>query len=416
MAPDHNTISNFRRDHPKAIKKVFRSTVDIAKHFGLIGGKLIAGDSTKLRAQNSKKNNFNQKKVERHLEYIDRKLDEHNEQFSKADGDQERQEIQAKIDKHSKRKEGYHEIEKTLRESEEVQISTTDPDSRQMITRNNITEVAYNIQSTVDAKNNIPIDYKVTNTNDNKAMGNMLQRAKTILKSNEFTALYDKGYHTGREFKLADDLGIKVMVAIPTVAAQAPNPQYNVEHFEYNQEGDYYICPQGKHLTTLGIWHKARTYQFKRYTTKDCMQCPVKSECSKAKYGKGIQRSEYTEYINKNKESIAMQPDYYKRRQSIVEHPYGTIKRQWGFHYIITKKYKHRAEADSGMMFIVYNLRRIINLMGLDVLKTYLENIGNLFKVILHIICLYIKLCKEPVYFTTKLITFKNRSLKRLIF
>lgn len=111
-----------------------------------------------------------------------------------------------------------------------------------------------------------------------------------------------------------------------------------------------------------------------------------------------------------------MQPDYYKRRQSIVEHPYGTIKRQWGFHYIITKKYKHRAEADSGMMFIVYNLRRIINLMGLDVLKTYLENIGNLFKVILHIICLYIKLCKEPVYFTTKLITFKNRSLKRLIF
>ena len=67
LQPDHNTISNFRRDNPKDIKKVFRTTVQIAKHFNLIGGKLIAGDSTKLRAQNSKKNNFNQKKIGRHL-------------------------------------------------------------------------------------------------------------------------------------------------------------------------------------------------------------------------------------------------------------------------------------------------------------------------------------------------------------
>jgi transposase len=46
LQPDHNTISNFRSDNPKAIKKVFRATVQIAKHFNLIGGKLIAGDST----------------------------------------------------------------------------------------------------------------------------------------------------------------------------------------------------------------------------------------------------------------------------------------------------------------------------------------------------------------------------------
>lgn len=62
LTPDHNTISNFRRDNEKAIRKVFRYTVSIAKQFDLIGGKLIAGDSTKLRAQNSKKNNFNQRR------------------------------------------------------------------------------------------------------------------------------------------------------------------------------------------------------------------------------------------------------------------------------------------------------------------------------------------------------------------
>jgi len=72
LSPDHNTISYFRRDNPKAIKKVYRATVQLAKYFDLIGGTLLAGDSTKLRAQNSKKNNFNQKKIDRHLEYIHR--------------------------------------------------------------------------------------------------------------------------------------------------------------------------------------------------------------------------------------------------------------------------------------------------------------------------------------------------------
>src|SRR5690606_28015935 len=32
LVPDHNTISNFRRDNPEAIKKVFRATVELAKN------------------------------------------------------------------------------------------------------------------------------------------------------------------------------------------------------------------------------------------------------------------------------------------------------------------------------------------------------------------------------------------------
>ncbi|MBA7685411.1 hypothetical protein ES703_93835 [subsurface metagenome] len=91
LKPDHNTISNFRRDNPKAIKKVFRETVRIARHFNLIGGTLIAGDSTKFRAQNSKKNNFNQKKIDRHVKYIDNKLNEYNQALAEGDGDNTKQ-------------------------------------------------------------------------------------------------------------------------------------------------------------------------------------------------------------------------------------------------------------------------------------------------------------------------------------
>ena len=40
-----------------------------------------------------------------------------------------------------------------------------------------------------------------------------------------------------------------------------------------------------------------------------------------------IQRSEYAEYYEKNHINIQEKEHLYKRRQTIVEHPYGTIKR-----------------------------------------------------------------------------------------
>jgi transposase len=138
LHPDHNTISNFRRDNPKAIKKVFRETVKIADYFNLIGGTLIAGDSTKLRAQNSKKNNFNQKKIDRHLAYIENKLQEYYQALEQSDGD-DTEDIEDEIEKQKQRAEGYREIESKLKQSGESQVSTSDPDSRQLMTRNNIT-------------------------------------------------------------------------------------------------------------------------------------------------------------------------------------------------------------------------------------------------------------------------------------
>lgn len=251
-----------------------------------------------------------------------------------------------------------------------------------MIIRNHITEVSYNVQTTVDAKHNIPIDYKVTNHNDKKAMGNMLQRAKSILHSNQFTALYDKGYHTGSEFDMADTLGIKVMVAIPgkSTSSQAPDPAYNVEHFIYNENENTYTCPQGHTLTTNGTWHKTDNgSRFQQYKTKQCRDCPVRSKCTKSKKNsKIVQRRRYAANIEANRERIEKDPALYKKRQAIVEHPYGTIKRQWGFSYIMTKKYIHRASADVGFMMTAYNLRRIINILGVSVFKEYLKQLLSL--------------------------------------
>ena len=125
---------------PKTLKEVFRTTVEIARHFNLIGGKLIAGDSTKLRAQNSKKNNFNKAKTERHIAYIDNKLEEYTRALAEHDGD-DKEQIEEEIKRQNHRKGQYKDIERQLKASGEAQISASDPESRQIVVRNNITEV-----------------------------------------------------------------------------------------------------------------------------------------------------------------------------------------------------------------------------------------------------------------------------------
>ncbi|WBL20870.1 IS1182 family transposase [Zunongwangia sp. HRR-M8] len=368
LKPDHNTIARFRKENPKAIRKVFRQSVSIARNFNLIGGTLIAGDSTKLRAQNSKKNNYNKKKIQRHLDYIDNKLKEHNQELAIADGDQKKtEEIEEQIKGRKEQQTKYWAIQKELDNdvsSENPQRSTSDPDSRHQIVRGTVTEVCYTAQTTVDAKHKFLIDYKLTNQNDKKAMGTMLRRAKAILRTNTFTALYDKGYHTGSEFYIADSLGINTLVAIPAIGrkSQAPDPRYNAENFTYNTDEDTYTCPQGNTLSSNGSWYKARNYTFKQYKTKACKQCPVRSHCTTAKAnGKIIQRTQFTKSIQGNAKRIEQSGELYKKRQALVEHPYGTMKRQWGFDHIMTKRGIKAASADFGLIALAYNLRRLFN-------------------------------------------------------
>lgn len=48
--------------------------------------------------------------------------------------------------------------------------------------------------------------------------------------------------------------------------------------------------------------------------------------------------------------------------QAFVDHPYRTIKRQWGFDHIMTKKVIKAASTDLELMALAYNLRRMFNL------------------------------------------------------
>jgi hypothetical protein len=351
-----------------------------------------------LRAQNSKKNNFNAKKIERHVAYIDDKLNEYSAVLAEADNDlseEKKKEINDKINKHQQNKDQYEKLQQQLDETGEVQISTSDPDSRQMITRNNITEVGYNVQSTVDAQHNIPIDFKVTNKNDSKAMGAMVRRAKTILGNADFTHLFDKGYHTGTEFDYAHKHGVEVIVAAPDVASHAPDVSFDVEHFDYDKANDQYTCPAGNLLTTNGRWYN-------------------KASGKTIKSGRFIERSEHMDLIDANKKRLQENMETYRKRQAIVEHPFGVIKRQWDFYYVMTKKTMNHASADVGLIFTCYNLRRVFNIIDQNLLKKFLRELAVAFFVLSSHFKAICGVFFKPKYSTTFCETDAKTLLERL--
>ena len=59
--------------------------------------KTIAIDSFKLRAQNSLKNNYNQGKIDRHLDYIDNRIREFENALDQSDREEEKPNLQRRL-------------------------------------------------------------------------------------------------------------------------------------------------------------------------------------------------------------------------------------------------------------------------------------------------------------------------------
>jgi hypothetical protein len=75
LKPDFKTIADFRKDNKKALKKVFRDFTRLCDEWELFGKELVAIDGSKFRACNSKKNNYSNKKLARHLKYLNEKIE-----------------------------------------------------------------------------------------------------------------------------------------------------------------------------------------------------------------------------------------------------------------------------------------------------------------------------------------------------
>jgi len=381
LKPSARKIAYFRKNNALSFKKAFRFFVTLLKDWNLIDGETIAIDSFKIRAQNALKNNFNQKKINRHIEYIDNKIEEYQKQLDQEDLSDKQPEIAEKIAYQKSKKTNYQQLEKELKDSGESQISLTDKDARSVVLHRNIINVGYCVQAGCDGKHKLFVNNDTGTVNDTHSLSPMALDAKELLEKEKMDVITDKGYTTGKHIDICSKNGITTYSS-PKDHSSQHNGLFDMQIFKYNDKKDEYTCPANQILATNGTVYNKSGHFVKHYKNRQaCKKCVLRAKCTTNKNGRFIERSIYQEALEENQKRVESNPNYYRLRQQITEHQFGTLKRQWGFTFTLMKG-KENVLSEVNLMMICYNLRRIVSIYGINTLKNKLKMlVSKFFKV-----------------------------------
>lgn len=370
LAPDHKTIADFRKNNKRAIEAAHTEFIRICTELGLVGKSTIAIDGTKIKANNSRKNNVTISKLNKMIEHHDENIHEYLKQLSQNDIAESTDTIKSKLKKAQQKKK---ECEALIEEMESEGIrekSLVDPDSHQMGASNNGTDISYNVQNAVDEKEHIIVTTDVvTSPADQTQLYAMAEKTVEELEVSDdeaVTVLADKGYWRNDDIvKCEEDSRINAIVAIPN---EKGIQDYRKSDFLYKEETDEYICPMGQ---ILKRW-KGKTPSYSNPSA--CKNCPNRDKCTKSSRGRVIMRNDNEELIETAKKRYKDNYELYKLRQQIVEHPFGTIKRTLGFTYFLTRRLEN-VKTENFLHVITYNLKRVLNILKVPELVVQLNQI-----------------------------------------
>ena len=99
LAPDHKTIAEFRKNNKRAIEAAYAEFIRICTDLHHVGKELVAIDGTKIKANNSRKNNVTISKLNKMIEHHDENIHEYLKQLSQNDIAESTDTIKSKLKK-----------------------------------------------------------------------------------------------------------------------------------------------------------------------------------------------------------------------------------------------------------------------------------------------------------------------------
>jgi transposase len=368
LTPAFKTIADFRKDHPKAIVEVCRNFIRFCRELSLVGGTLVAIDGTKIEAVASRKQVITPKNVAKKMAVLDGKIAAHLAAMDQADREEQTDGVVA-MDKaavvealrvlREKREKAQQHADR-LAAQELSQLVLTEPDARLMRTARHGHQVAYNAQTVVDADNKLIVAFDLINDgNDQRQLHPMAMQAKQALEVEQVTAVADAGYSNGEHGQRCEDNGITAIVPRHETVNPEGKQYFSRDRFSYDACSDSWRCPAGETLTCREVSH---TEQKKKYWSTACGGCTLKLQCTQATK-RLVVRHFYEDAREAMHQRAARDPVWMKRRREIVEHPYGTIKWMMGYPRFLVKGLK-KAKAELALEIMGYNLKRVLNILG----------------------------------------------------
>jgi transposase len=342
LQPDYKSIAEFRRMHSQAVTDTGSELVRFARSVGLVRGETVAVDGSKFRAVSSAQNVRERDAVKRYLEQLDT-ADAHEEVAIDPSA------VQAALEK--------------LKNDPE-------PEARFMRTANG-SAPAYNVQTAVDTEYALIVAQKVTDeATDNRSLLPMAEAAKAALDNPEtLNLIADAGYSNGEQAEQCEAQGVMPHVpANRSINNQGDGTLFDRSQFQYDEKTDTYRCPGNRTLARKQL-QRNKTRVIYAGDPAVCGACALKSRCTNAPQ-RVVNRHLHDEVLQRMQQRAT--PEMMRLRRSTVEHPFASLKyRIFGNPRFLLRGLRG-AQAEISLASMVYNLKRMLNVLGATELRTAL--------------------------------------------
>jgi transposase len=370
LMPDFKTIADFRRDNGPAIRAVCSQFVALCRRLNLFTQAVVAIDGSKFKAVNNRDKNFTMAKVGKRMEQVDASIARYLAALDRADRDEndvaevKSVRLKEKIAGLRRQMQSLKEMEQTVQDAPDQQVSLTDPDARSMATSGRGTGVVgYNVQIAVDAEHHLIVAHEVINQgHDRSQLAPMALKAQEATGCEQVTALADRGYFSGDQVLSCEGTGVMPIVPKTLTSSGTKRGFFTRQDFVYDAEHDHYTCPAGAKLTK--VQRRAdHTEDFDRYRhLSACFTCPLRPQCTPTKL-RLIKRWENEDVLDKMQTRLDRMPDAMGVRRQTVEHPFGTLKAWMGATHFLTRTVD-KVRTEMSLHVLAYNLKRMIRIFG----------------------------------------------------
>lgn len=406
--PDHNTINRFRGKRlSKFLKNIFKEIVLMLAEQGIINIKEIYVDGTKMEANANRYTFVWGKSVARNKKKMLERIDElwsyaqnvakvEMEDTATIDYEKVSPEVIAetikRIEEALKDKEIPKEIKKKLKTAKkeypsrlaEYQLkeeilegrnsySKTDHDATFMRMKddkmqNKELKAAYNIQ--ISTNNQFIVNYDIyQNPGDTLTLPSHLETYKDLYSFSPATVIADAGYGSEQNYEYLESNEIESYVKYNYFHQEEKGIRQRKQPFSagylyYNELADYYVCPMGQKMHTIGASKKKNESGYEqsitRYQADNCTGCPLLGPCHKSKGNRVIEINKRLRKLKQNaRENLLSEEGIKKRKQRSVdvEPVFGNIKQNKGFRRFMLRGSK-KVTTEFGLLAIAHNLKK----------------------------------------------------------
>jgi transposase len=395
--PDHSSLTRIRERYGvEVFRRFFEQIVEQCQQAGLVWGRELYIDGTKVQANASKDSLKPRFYVEAHLSTLFSDKAEEAAEAGEQDASQEESaspEPSPQVEKSSpielptslsseqrcelsQQNETRHDwIEQLGAQDRRVKgrsyqrmadflVSTTDPDATLMETTKGA-DMGYRTHYVVDGgKARIILGVLVTPSEvmDNQPMRDLVFHACFRWKLRPRHVTGDTMYGTTDNIVALEREHIKAYIPIADLTQRTPF--FRQEDFQYDAKLDLYVCPAGKelHFCQRQTTERSRRY---RARAKDCNHCPLKAKCTTSTQGRSLCRSVDEVYLERVRAYHLTEP-YKKalRKRQVWVEPLFAEGKDWHGMRRFRLRRLWRVNCEAQMRAAGQNLKRLLKKRG----------------------------------------------------